>query len=184
MTYKGSSSVERRYAEALAELTIQYAMTEEAIVQLNDVVKLIDHHSELKRTLYDEYLSFQVKKNIIEEVFKDKVSDVILKFLLLLSQRNRIMLLHGVRNEFIQLANKSRRVVYAQIFSPFPINPKQTFRIKEMLKKEYNAIEVRTRYIQDNNIIGGIRIRVDDRIFDYSVKGMLDNMLKTMMKEQ
>ena len=77
MTYKGSSSVERRYAEALAELTIQYAMTEEAIVQLNDVVKLIDHHSELKRTLYDEYLSFQVKKNIIEEVFKDKVSDVI-----------------------------------------------------------------------------------------------------------
>lgn len=57
---------------------------------------------------------------------------------------------------------------------------KQIEAIKEKIAKKYNKDSVRLDKIQDDSLIGGFILRVGDDEYDYSIKGRLDRIHKTL----
>jgi len=175
--------VEIRYAEALIEITEENSITDEVLNDFDSLKNIFDNTPELEHFLRDPNIQPNTKKKLLEEVFKDEVDKSLLRFLYLLVDKNRIAYIKGILLEYKRLANERKNVLSLKISSAVQLDELQIDKIKDKYKKIYNKDRVTTVVEIDSSLIGGIRVKIGDRVEDFSVKSRLDS-LKNLLIER
>jgi len=92
---------------------------------------------------------------------------------------------NAVIHKFFEAARERLGRLDVKIFSALPLKPPQINEIKRKLAAKYDKKTDEIDFVPkiDRSLIGGIRIVVDNEIFDNSVKTMLTEMKKNVYKE-
>ncbi|WP_027717620.1 F0F1 ATP synthase subunit delta [Desulfovirgula thermocuniculi] len=178
---KGTAIVARRYAEALYDLAAETGMVDRMEKELEAVCEAVRTSAELKKILHHPRITAEEKKGLIKDLFGGKVSPVMENFLYLLVDRKRETLLEEIRERFVDLANKARNIVRAEVTSAVELTAKE----KEELQKVLGQItgkNVKVSYQVDPGVIGGVVVRIGDRVIDGSLRARLAAMREHLRK--
>jgi F-type H+-transporting ATPase subunit delta len=168
-------AVGSRYAEALYEIARRDNSVDAVEKELQAVDAVIRENQDLRKILYHPRIVPEDKKSLLSELLSGKVSGVTMEFMKLLVDRRREQFLSDIVSYYINLANKARNVTEARVFSAVELTPEE----KEELVKLLNRLtgkSVETGYTVDPALIGGVLVRIGDRVIDGSIRTRLSNL--------
>ncbi|MDD2655987.1 MAG: ATP synthase F1 subunit delta [Patescibacteria group bacterium] len=102
--------------------------------------------------------------------------DIVLKnFVGLLAKKHKIKQTNNIIAEFETILKKKQGIVELEVTSARDLDSEIIKKIKESFGKEVFVQEK-----IDKNLIGGIRVKIEDKILDASVKTQLTNLKKSL----
>ena len=174
------SMVARRYALALFQLVKEQQLIDTVEEELRVVKEVFFVNEDLKAVLQSPKVSREKKKAILSTAFA-AVNPLVLNTLMLLVDRHRENEIIDVANEFSELANEERGVEAANVFSVRPLTDDERTALSVSFAKKIGKTPPRPENIVDSDLLGGIKIRIGNRIFDGSLRGKLDRLERTLL---
>ncbi|MDR1617153.1 MAG: F0F1 ATP synthase subunit delta [Syntrophomonadaceae bacterium] len=175
-----NKSVARRYAEAFFKIAQETGQIDKLQQELENVVATINGIDELKTYLNHLLVPVKQKKEIIDKIFSEQLSAVTVKFLKLVVDKRREGYLDAIVGEYCDMADESRNIIKAYLFSAQEVPEDEVKVLQEKLSASTGKT-VELKQTVDESLIGGIKIRVGDRIIDASVTKKLE-MLQTKLQ--
>lgn len=173
--------LDRRYALALYKVAEEKDKVEEYLEDLRKICDIIDNNKEFYEVIKYPQISTKQKKKIFNDVFKGKIDEELLSFLLILIEKGRILYLRQKLHQMEQIHLEKENKVVAEVKSVIGLTEDQTLKLKEKLEKKYNKTVIIKHEI-DKSIIGGLYVRVGNDVIDGSVKSRLEDMRAIMLK--
>ncbi|MGY0374365.1 F0F1 ATP synthase subunit delta [Clostridium sp. JNZ J1-5] len=173
--------LDRRYALAIYQVAEKKGKVEEYMQELSEIVDLIKTNEELSRVVKHPQITTSKKKKIFEEVFKGKIDDDLLSFLLLLIQKDRILYLEEKLKEMKKIHLEKQNIKEATVKTVIPLNEEERSALIKKLENKYKKNILLKEEI-DKNLIGGIYIRVGDDVIDGTIKAKFDEIKKRVIK--
>jgi F-type H+-transporting ATPase subunit delta len=162
------------YARSLYEVAHEHDAVDDIREQLDDFSDALEDNRELRMYFFSPYFSSEEKKDGIERVL-DGANEHLMRFLGLLAERHRLPVIHRVRRRFDELWAEDRQLINVEITSAVELDKRTTKSIGDQIREETGRdVELSTKV--DPEIIGGIVIRVGNKIMDASVRTKLDNL--------
>lgn len=165
-------AVAARYAEALFDIAVEKNVVDKIESELSAVEATIKESFDLQMILYHPQITADDKKKLLGQLFKGQISDITANFLALLVDRRRFVFYFDIVAEFKKLANRSRNIVSASVTSAVELNDEERGRIDQILAR-LTGKKVDVSYRVDPSLIGGVVLRIGDKVVDGSVKTRL-----------
>lgn len=109
-----------------------------------------------------------------------EINSAVLNFIKFL-QKNRQMKLAGkIIEKFGEIYNKRNGIAEADVITAQKLESHQVHKIESYIKEKYDAKETVIKNIVDENIKGGMIIKVGDEVADGSVRGQLERLRKCL----
>lgn len=169
-----SAGVAKRYARALFEVAKERALIDRIETELNSVVAAVNDNAELEKLLMHPHIAAQDKKELVTDLFKAHLSEETMNFLYILVENGRESDLAGIAYAYIQLANEERGIADAVVTTAKPLGADEQAQIADKFGKMLNK-KLRIQTVIDPAILGGIVIRIGDRLYDGSLKSKLEH---------
>lgn len=166
---------DREYAEALFMLAVEENSAEEYNSALSLVDRLIKENPEYIDFLASPAISLEERLQAIDEAFSDNVPENVVSFLKILCENSRIRTLTGCIDEFRKLTMALSKTAVAEVYSAVPLSDGQKQGICEKLEK-ITGKNIEAAYIIDESLIGGVKIEVEGKTFDGTVKHRLSQV--------
>lgn len=176
--------VAKVYGDALFDLAIkrqELDLVAEEIQVLKDTLAI---NTDLLTFLNHPKVSNEEKINTIEKIFKGKFSDTTVGFLVIIIQKGRYNELDAIIDYFEETVREYRRIGKALVTSAMELSTEQKQKIEAKLLESTDYVEFIMEYHIDSSIIGGLIIRIGDRVVDSSIRSKIDSMKKDLMKLQ
>lgn len=176
-------AVSRRYARALFDLASEKGIVDQLEEELNGIIAAFKENSDLYKVLYHPRITDTDKIALTEVVFKGKVSDEALNFVILLIDKHRVIFLEDILAEYTEEANQIRNMVQAKVSTAIPLTPEEQQQLKDKLIKMTGKNVQLTAEI-DLSLVGGVVVRIGDTVIDGSVARRLSVLKDKLMQVQ
>ena len=161
-------SVDWVYAKALLDLAEQAGQRDDIRSEMDEIAELLGTEPELSKLLASRVLSTADRSGCIERVFMGKISDLSYRFLQVVNNKDRLADLAGIVMAFGKLVDKSRGLVEVDAYVASLMDEAQIRRVADELGASLGG-EVLLQQHLDESLIGGLKLRVGDRLIDASV---------------
>lgn len=169
------------YARALLELAEEKGVLE----QVHEEIKVLDSMQRgdpLVRTFAETpRISRGQKHELIEKVFRGRVSDLVVDFIHLVIKRGRVLFLRDMYTEFLSLHDEKVGLVHARAFTAVPLSDSAQQVLMSALEKGL-AKTIDLRNVVDPEVLGGILVRFDGMVADGSLRTDLDKIRAKMLE--
>jgi len=165
----------RRYTKALFELARDAGREEEVGREL-ELFYAAYNAGELQRVLINPAFDLSSRKRILIQVANgQELSPLTIHFLALLLERDRLAYLPGIVASYGRMLNEAKGRVQARVVGAAPLEPAMLESLAQTLRA-ISGKEVILEQQTDPALIGGIRVELEGKIYDGSVRTQLDNM--------
>lgn len=175
------NAVSRRYAQAFFALAQETNNIDKYESELQTVVNAINENQELKKVMEHQLVSPDEKKNIINSVFAQEISEQTMNFLDVVVDKYRAAYIPGIYEEFVAYANATRNTIDARVKSAVELSESDLETIKDKLSAATGKT-VRLQSEVDPSLIGGVVVRIGDRVVDGSLTGRLEKLKEDLLK--
>lgn len=175
-----SSMVAKRYALALFQIAKEQNLLERVEEELRVVKEVFAYNSDLMSVLKSPKLEIDRKKTIIKEAFAS-MNPYLLNTLLLLLDHHREDEIIAVADGFIGLANDERGIAEAEVYTTRPLTDAEREAFSSSFAEKVGKKSLRIENIVDSNLLGGVRLRIGNRIYDGSLRGKLDRLERKLL---
>jgi F-type H+-transporting ATPase subunit delta len=174
-----SPVVAQRYALALFQLAKEKHLADKIDEELRTIKKVLTQNPGFIQLLRSPKLSLNEKRKLIRESFQ-KASAPVINTMMLLTDRHREDMILGVAEAYIDLLNEERGIAEAAVYSVRPLTADETKAISEVFAPKVGKTTLNIENIVDSNLLGGVKVRIGNRIFDGSLKGKLERLKRTL----
>lgn len=171
--------LDRRYAKALYDVAISKDRVNKYIQDLTAIVETIEESPEVKQVIRHPEISIKEKKNFFIKLYKGKIDEDLLTFLLILVEKDRILFLKEKLAELKKIDLEERGSIIAQVQTVQPLKDYQRKALQEKLMNQYHK-QVELREVIDPELLGGIVIKIGDDLIDGSVRSTVDDLRQSM----
>ena len=174
--------IEGSYGDALFELALEQNELDSIAEQVDVLAQSFAENPELKKLLTHPKISKEEKISVIENIFKGRFSDDIVGFLVIITEKDRGAKIEEVLNYFQAKVREYKKIGVAHVVSATELSEEQKTRVVEKLLQQTSYESFEVDYSVDASLIGGMVIRIGDRVVDSSIRTKLDNMTKNLRK--
>ena len=170
--------VSKVYGEALFEAAVDHG----------NAIQLMNETAQLEKILEDNPDFDKLMKHPgipkLEQVFRGRVSDDLTEFLKIVVTKERYGSLKAIFAYFTELVRESEKMGTAYVDTAVELTEaqKQAVKNKLLATTSYQTFDV--YYHVDPTLIGGMVIRVGDRVVDSSIRTKLEDMKKQLLNIQ
>ena len=173
-------TIASRYAKALVELAIENNKVIDYQNQMKFVYSVIDSNKELIDFLKCYTVEDNAKKELIKKIFSDNVDFEVLHFIFLLIDKKRINYLVRICKEFNSECNEYRNILEGVIYSVDKLSEEMISKLEANITLKLNK-NVELTNVIDPSILGGVKIVVNDTVFDNSVANRLQSLKQELI---
>ena len=171
----------RTYARSLMELMSQEDLVDICYEDLKDINDALNSDPELLQFITSADHSSAEKKERLQEVFNHELYESVLRglFLIVESIPNKHMeadLIH----EFISYYYRTRGIAFGAVYSARKID-KDYMKALEMTFSQKLSRRVRLENKIDPDLIGGVKVIVNDTVWDGSYKTKIDELRTALL---
>jgi F-type H+-transporting ATPase subunit delta len=166
-----------RYARALLEVGIAEKADLSAIEQqLSEIVALFQAHPALEKILLNPVVPAPRKRSaMVELTRRPGVSTSVAKLLVLLAERDRLVLVPDIEVSYRERLLDYQKVVRADVTTAEPLPPDRAKALEQSLARITGRRVTMTTKV-DPTIVGGIVTRIGSTVYDGSVTRHLERM--------
>lgn len=172
------------YGEALFDLAAESNSIEPLAEQIKTAELLFSENPDFLGLLTHPKITKEEKLSVVETVFGGRFDDAVTGLLTVIVEKGRCSEIPGVFANFLDKVREYRKIGVASVVSATELSAEQKKRIEEKLLSQtaYESFEM--QYSVDASLIGGMKIRIGDRVVDASIKSKLDRMAGSLSKLQ
>ena len=124
------------------------------------------------------------KIQLAQQVFADRISKEIMGFLTIIISKDRYRNIDEILDYFLAEVKKYKGIGVATVTTAVPLKEEQRKSVEKKLLEttEYKSMEM--HYETDASLIGGMIIRIGDRVVDSSIRTKLTELERTLLKVQ
>jgi F-type H+-transporting ATPase subunit delta len=174
------SKAARRYAIALLEMCKEKNLVQQTLNDILFVQKTIDDSRELQSFLKSPIIKPSVKKETLEAVFNEHVKELTVLFISLVAKKERAGLLHEIVTAFVQEYNKFAGIIEVEVRTAQVLNDTQINELQKVLEKTTSK-KVNLHTIVQDELQGGILVKIDDTVIDGTVKHKLEQLEERLL---
>jgi F-type H+-transporting ATPase subunit delta len=161
----------RRYAEAAFQLAVSGGAVDAWQRDLALAAGLA-RDERIARAVDSPAVPFEDRRKIVEQMLGARVSPQARNLALLLAKRSRFAVLPDVSAEYDALVRESRGIVAADVTTPSPLSAAELAKVRAGVEQLAGS-KVELTTTMDPRLVGGLTIRIGDKLIDASVAGRL-----------
>ena len=170
----GRETAARRYAEAAFEVALRDDTVEAWRADLETAAGVASD-PRVGHLLANPAVPLETRTKMLETILGKAVSKPVLNLIGLMIRRGRIEELPKVAAEFRRLDNARQGITIASATSAAPLSPDEIQALTERMET-FTGGRVELDVQVDPSLLGGVVVRVGDRLIDGSVRGRLERL--------
>lgn len=176
--------VAKTYGDALFELALEENKIDILVEEIQGVFKILQENVELHKLMNHPKITKEEKNHVMEGIFKGRVSDELTGLIHIVVAKDRYNEITNIFEYFIDRVKEYKNIGLAYVTTAVELKETQQ---KELMNKllqitKYEQIDI--LYSVDQELIGGMVIRIGDRVIDSSIKTKIYEMSKNLSKIQ
>ncbi|MDP9482107.1 MAG: F0F1 ATP synthase subunit delta [Chloroflexota bacterium] len=168
------TSAARRYAEAAFQLATRDGTFDAWAKDLATAAELVGDER-VARIVSNPSVARHDRSATLERLLGKRISAHALNLIRLLDQRGRLKVLPAIAAEYTRLLDALRGIVPATVTSAAPLEKDEVAALAKRLE-EMTGGTVKLATVVEPSLIGGLTVRVGDRMIDASVRGRLERL--------
>jgi F-type H+-transporting ATPase subunit delta len=167
-----SQIVANRYAKALFEVAEERGAIDAVEAQLNAVANTLTGNEDLRVILTHPQVSGGNKKALVEKLFANTTGTEVMNLLRMLIDRKRESIIGDVLEAFTHMADLKRGILDVTVTTAVPLNEEEESDLSARLSRVLGK-KLRMHVKVKSEIIGGILLRIGDKVYDGTIAGKL-----------
>lgn len=176
--------VSKTYGEALFETAMEAKKAEELLEEIQTVNAILKENSDFDKLMKHPGVPKLEKVQIVEKIFQGNVSDELTGFLKIVVEKERYKDLQEIFNYYTDKVKAVSGIGVAYVTTAIELTPvqKESVKAKLLATTSYRTMEM--HYQTDSSLIGGMVIRINDRVVDSSIRTKLNDLTKQLLQIQ
>ena len=175
------NDVSNEYAIALFDLAKEHNEVELVHNNLKVLVSSIEENPDFFKIINSYGLSNENKKDLISRILNLDENNYFLYFLYVLIDNNRFDQLKNILGSYYKLLLELNNQMEVTVYTKYSLTKEQKANLLIKLEKDFKKKIILTETI-DNTLIGGIKVTVNDVIYDYTIDSQLEDLKYLLMK--
>ncbi len=166
------------YARPYAEAAFKTALEDNNLKpwkETLDIISQIVAYMKTKAILANPKVSNERRIEFLISFLPKKNDKKITQFLNILLTTKRIFVIKEIYEIYNLLEEKHTNVKIVYVEAPFKLTPAQTNTLKNKFEKRYKS-KIEIKHILSEDLIAGIKIKIDDEVRDFSAKNYLSQL--------
>lgn len=176
--------VAKVYGDALFAAAKEAGRMDDMYDEVHELLKILRANAELQKMLDNPKVIREEKESVIENIFRGHISDEIVELMKLMIAKGRYSQIESVFEYYIGLVKEEKKIGVAHVTTALELTEGQKKEIVDKLLEttKYKSFEM--SYAVDKALIGGMVIRIGDRVVDSSIKTKLYELSRDLKKIQ
>lgn len=170
-----------KYSQAMFDIAQEQHKLEEFGTQLKGVRDTFAQNPDLKKFMGSPLIPASSKKDALKQIFADDVAPLVLQFLFVMVDRQRETAIVEAIDSFIKLARAAQHIEVAHVRVVKALTKKEEKDLVAALERTTGK-KIEPLYTIDPSIIGGIVVRIGDRLIDGSLVRQLQDMQYALLQ--
>ncbi|MCI8313487.1 MAG: ATP synthase F1 subunit delta [Lachnospiraceae bacterium] len=176
--------VSKTYAQALFELAVEEEKTTPFLEEAGGLLEVLRTNAEFGQFMNHPKIQKEDKVEVVKNVFQDKISKEMLGFLVTIVEKDRYTEIEAILGEVISLIKEYNNIGTAYVTTAIAINEQEKQDIESRLLATTHYKMIDCIYQVDSNLIGGMVIKMGDRVVDSSIRTKLDKLQRELLAIQ
>lgn len=176
--------VSKTYGDALFAVALEENRMDEFFEAVKVVAGVMRANDEFGKLMNHPKIMKEDKVKIVEETFSGRIPKEIVGIMTLLVTKGRAGEMLSVFDYFIELVKEEKKIGRADVTTAIELSKAQKAKVEQKLldTTKYETFEM--NYSVDKSLIGGMVIRIGDRVVDSSIKTKLVGMTRELRNVQ
>lgn len=176
--------VSKTYGDALFSVALEEGRVDGFFEEVQGLYEVFCANSELQKLMDNPKINKEDKIKLIEETFTGYAAKEIVGLMALLISKGHSKDIPKVFEYFVQLVKEEKKIGTAFVTTAVPLTETQKGAVVKKLldTTRYESFEM--DYAVDKTLIGGMVIRVGDRVVDSSIRTKLYELSKNLRSIQ
>lgn len=176
--------ISKTYGDALFELAVEENKVDILLEEIQQLQKILIENEDFGRLMNHPKVIKEEKIEVARNVFEGRISEELLGFLTIIISKDRYKEIDQILEYFVAKVKEYKGIGIATVTTAAPLKEEQCKRIEQKLldTTKYKSMEI--HYRLDASLIGGMVIRIGDRVVDSSVSTKLNELQRSLLKVQ
>ena len=161
-----------KYSRAMFLLAQEDGKLNEYGQELRSLSSDFEETPELKAYLESPMIPRQAKQEAVEKIFQGDLSPMVMNFLRFLLDKQRVSLLKEIVQQYEDFSNEAQGILVADVTTARSISDGLGQKLTEKLGT-LTGKTIKLRKHLDEKLIGGVVVRMGDRLIDGSLKSRM-----------
>ena len=176
--------ISKTYGEALFELAVEENKVDVFADEIRAILDILNQNPDFVNLLNHPKISKEEKLQVVDEVFGGKVSKEIQGFLNIIVSKERNKEIMAIMEYFLDEVKAMKGIGVCYVTTPMELKEAQKEAVVKKLIETTEFKEMEMHYQIDEALIGGMVIRIGDRVVDSSIQTKLSKLEAQLLKIQ
>lgn len=163
------------YGKSLYDLAAEENLTEEITEEMDAVGKIFKENPDYITLLSEPSIHKDERLRMLDDAFRGEVHPYLLNFLKILTEKGIIREFGACARRVRELYNKDHGISSAVVTSAVPLSEEQAGQLQQRLEVMSGRKVILSQRI-DETVLGGLRVEIDGRLLDGTVRTRLDDL--------
>lgn len=176
--------VSKTYGDALFEVALEENRLDAYWEEAGAVKAALDENQELFKLMGHPKIVKEEKVKIIEGIFAGKVSGELVGLLRMIVDKGHFGEVGAVLDYFTDRVKEFKNIGTAYVTTAMALSDEKKADVEKRLLETTRYVKFEMHYAVDSALIGGMIIRIGDRVVDGSVRNRLYGLTRELSKIQ
>lgn len=176
--------VSKTYGEALFELAVEESKVDVLMEEIVQLQNIFAQNKEFGKFMNHPKILKEEKIQVLQNVLKGRISDELTGFLTLIVTKDRYGEIDEIMDYFLTEVKSYKGIGIAYVTTAAALRDEQKAEVEQRLLQTTSYQQMEMHYAVDESLIGGMVIRIGDRVVDSSIKTRLNELTRQLMKIQ
>ena len=168
------------YAKPLLELATEQNVASQIGQELEEIAQLIRQNKTFALYLADPGIGHEERKATLGRIFRGRISPLLMNFIGVLNHRHKLRYLDVIAKGYHQLLEQQLGNIEVDVTTAAKLSPEQLETARQKVSSALGKNAIVHQYV-DESILGGIVVRVGDKLIDASVRYQLQAMKEQLL---
>jgi F-type H+-transporting ATPase subunit delta len=174
--------VSKTYGDALFELALETDKLDVMLDEVKSISEALRENEDMTRLMNHPKIVKEDKIAFIEEIFKGRVSDELVGLMRMIVEKDHYNEMGEVFEYFINQVKEYRNIGTAYVTSAAELNEAQKAAVEKRLLETTKYVQFEMHFEVDPALIGGMVIRIGDRVVDSSIRTKLYGLTRDLTR--
>jgi len=174
----------KRYAEALSSSVKDDSRLDSVLENLQALQGAFEVQGQLSGIFANPAIPLEKKNNLVEALCdRLKVEQGVRNLMLMLSERNKVLFLKNISEDFETIVDRRLNQVRVSVRSADKLTNANIERLRSALSDNFGKTVLIDTHV-DESLIGGVQLKIGDQVADATIKNRLTLLKQILEKEE
>jgi F-type H+-transporting ATPase subunit delta len=172
--------VAARYAKSILDLSIEQKSLDAVLSDMQTFANIVSNSGDMRNLLASPIVPGDKKFAVLKHLFEKQFQPLTIKFFDIIIRKKREGFLGAIAKGFVEQYNELNNIANASVKSAVALSEAVINEIKGHIESQTGK-KINISATVDPNLIGGVVVQVEDKLFDASVAGKLGKLKQELL---